>query len=292
MDHWAITTSSGRRVSLLCDDDSDYYPSCGSAPTPPLSPDFLHRSYRAFSLESSSSSSSSSPSSSASSAGSSSPHRSSSPPSPPLLCLPPLDKLLPVRERFFPPLSLSRSRPTISPLSTSIEDNAAPPISQPSPVSTISNPPSPKSSSPTNPVIKRSLRRYTCHCGKSFTTSGHLARHTRIHTGEKNYICPEVNCGARFSRQDNCMQHYRTHQTGSGRQRAVRRRRMSTDGSINGREKDHEGATVDHSPTTHSHQRSVSYSHSHPYLYNQFTESFTSEGGLAALASVAIAAYP
>ncbi|KAK9456384.1 hypothetical protein V1511DRAFT_447465, partial [Dipodascopsis uninucleata] len=54
-------------------------------------------------------------------------------------------------------------------------------------------------------------RRYNCHCGKSFTTSGHLARHTRIHTGEKNYPCPEAGCGARFSRQDNCMQHYRTH---------------------------------------------------------------------------------
>ncbi|KAK9249389.1 hypothetical protein V1506DRAFT_550702 [Lipomyces tetrasporus] len=34
----------------------------------------------------------------------------------------------------------------------------------------------------------------------------------RIHTGEKNYVCPEKGCGARFSRQDNCMQHYRTHQ--------------------------------------------------------------------------------
>ncbi|KAF8252226.1 hypothetical protein K440DRAFT_503509, partial [Wilcoxina mikolae CBS 423.85] len=50
------------------------------------------------------------------------------------------------------------------------------------------------------------------HCGKSFTTSGHLARHTRIHTGEKNYVCPEAGCAARFSRQDNCMQHFRTHQ--------------------------------------------------------------------------------
>ncbi|KAK9347356.1 hypothetical protein V1522DRAFT_348601 [Lipomyces starkeyi] len=35
----------------------------------------------------------------------------------------------------------------------------------------------------------------------------------RIHTGEKNYVCPEKGCGARFSRQDNCMQHYRTHQS-------------------------------------------------------------------------------
>ncbi|KAK7205561.1 hypothetical protein BZA70DRAFT_278401 [Myxozyma melibiosi] len=66
--------------------------------------------------------------------------------------------------------------------------------------------PSPNSQEP------RKTRRYSCHCGKSFTTSGHLARHTRIHTGEKNYVCPEEGCGARFSRQDNCMQHFRTHQ--------------------------------------------------------------------------------
>ena len=286
--HWAITTSSGRRVSLLCDDDNDY-PSSGasnSAPSPPLSP-FISRTYRAFSLESSSSSSFSS---SSSSAGSNSPHRAYSPP----LYLPPLDHLLPGREPYFPSLSRSRSSistsPSISPLSTSVEDNVVPAVSQPSPVSTISNPPSPKSSSTANPVIKRSLRRYTCHCGKSFTTSGHLARHTRIHTGEKNYICPEVNCGARFSRQDNCMQHFRTHQTGSGRQRAFRRRRMSTDGSINGREKEQDGV-VDRPVTIHNHQRSVSYSHSHPYLQSQFSRSFTSEGGLAALASVAIASY-
>ncbi|KAI8049235.1 hypothetical protein BDF22DRAFT_611025, partial [Syncephalis plumigaleata] len=48
-------------------------------------------------------------------------------------------------------------------------------------------------------------------CDKSFTTSGHLARHNRIHTGEKNFHCPMEGCTSRFSRQDNMMQHYRTH---------------------------------------------------------------------------------
>ncbi len=71
-----------------------------------------------------------------------------------------------------------------------------------------------------------SKRRYECAtCGKTFTTSGHVARHNRIHTGEKNFQCPEPGCSQRFSRQDNCMyepayltvtdtfyrQHYRTH---------------------------------------------------------------------------------
>lgn len=55
-------------------------------------------------------------------------------------------------------------------------------------------------------------RRHVCKvCSKGFTTSGHLARHNRIHTGEKNHFCPYEGCNQRFSRHDNCIQHYRTH---------------------------------------------------------------------------------
>ncbi|KAG0140514.1 hypothetical protein CROQUDRAFT_100002 [Cronartium quercuum f. sp. fusiforme G11] len=63
-------------------------------------------------------------------------------------------------------------------------------------------------------------RKYACNwegCGKAFTTSGHLARHNRIHTGEKRYECLMSGCQSRFSRQDNMLQHYRTHLSGKCR---------------------------------------------------------------------------
>lgn len=60
----------------------------------------------------------------------------------------------------------------------------------------------------------KSSSRFMCNwdkCGKSFTTSGHLARHARIHAGVKPYKCILDGCPKRFSRQDNMMQHYRAH---------------------------------------------------------------------------------
>ncbi|KAF8974986.1 hypothetical protein BGZ46_009535 [Entomortierella lignicola] len=69
-------------------------------------------------------------------------------------------------------------------------------------------------------------RKYSCSfpgCNRCFTTSGHLARHNRIHTGEKNFACLMPGCPSRFSRQDNMMQHYRTHVSPKSRRGASRK---------------------------------------------------------------------
>lgn len=71
-----------------------------------------------------------------------------------------------------------------------------------SPPASVSDEPSPTA---TNGGDKK--KKHICPtCSRPFTTSGHLARHMRVHTGERNHKCPFPACETRCSRQDNLQQ--------------------------------------------------------------------------------------
>ncbi|EWC48452.1 hypothetical protein DRE_02221 [Drechslerella stenobrocha 248] len=262
MNSLAITTSTGRRVSILCDQQqptAHYSPITESyfsrsygprSPTPPLSPD-VRRPYPSERSDSycSTVSDVSSP---------------RTPVTPDSMSLPSLGRLLNPHncpENFRPALS-SRSSSTSSCASS---------VSSASPVLSTKciEEEEEDEDSLANQTVKKSTRKYTCQCGKSFTTSGHLARHTRIHTGEKNYECPQPGCGARFSRQDNCMQHFRTHQGNGTNKRSTRKKRAADAPVII--------ADTSRYPSHASH-----------FLPDS---TFSQESGLAALASIAMDRY-
>lgn len=55
-------------------------------------------------------------------------------------------------------------------------------------------------------------KRYSCSlCPKTFTTTGHVSRHMRIHSNLKPFNCPIDSCDSWFARLDNMKQHYKSH---------------------------------------------------------------------------------
>ncbi|KAH7326678.1 hypothetical protein B0I35DRAFT_405885 [Stachybotrys elegans] len=64
---------------------------------------------------------------------------------------------------------------------------------------------------------ERPGKRYPCRyrdshgCEKTFTTSGHASRHSKIHTAEKAVQCTFPGCQKKFTRADNMKQHLETH---------------------------------------------------------------------------------
>ncbi|KAH8194066.1 hypothetical protein TruAng_011768 [Truncatella angustata] len=64
---------------------------------------------------------------------------------------------------------------------------------------------------------ERTAKRYPCRyrdshgCEKTFTTSGHASRHSKIHTAEKAVQCTYQGCHKKFTRADNMKQHLETH---------------------------------------------------------------------------------
>ncbi|KAK5987638.1 Transcriptional regulator NRG1 [Cladobotryum mycophilum] len=72
-------------------------------------------------------------------------------------------------------------------------------------------------SSAASSVPERTGKRYPCRyrdshgCEKTFTTSGHASRHSKIHTAEKAVQCTYQGCHKKFTRADNMKQHLETH---------------------------------------------------------------------------------
>ncbi|KAM0451395.1 hypothetical protein ACHAPV_005378 [Trichoderma viride] len=72
-------------------------------------------------------------------------------------------------------------------------------------------------SSAASSVSERPVKRYPCRyreshgCEKTFTTSGHASRHSKIHTAEKAVQCTFPGCHKKFTRADNMKQHLETH---------------------------------------------------------------------------------
>lgn len=73
------------------------------------------------------------------------------------------------------------------------------------------------SASATSGMPDRGTKRYPCRyreshgCEKTFTTSGHASRHSKIHTAEKAVQCTFPGCQKKFTRADNMKQHLETH---------------------------------------------------------------------------------
>lgn len=70
--------------------------------------------------------------------------------------------------------------------------------------------------------------RHTHGCEKTFTTSGHASRHSKIHTAEKSVQCTHEGCPKKFTRSDNMKQHLETHREKSQRNSSSSSSRRST----------------------------------------------------------------
>ncbi|KAK4178853.1 hypothetical protein QBC36DRAFT_93362 [Triangularia setosa] len=97
--------------------------------------------------------------------------------------------------------------------------------------------------------VERPGKRFPCRyrdshgCEKTFTTSGHASRHSKIHTAEKAVPCSFAGCTKKFTRADNMKQHLETHYKDKARSSGSRPslsssdRRGSSSGKSSGRSK-------------------------------------------------------
>ncbi|KJZ79123.1 hypothetical protein HIM_01274 [Hirsutella minnesotensis 3608] len=188
--------AAGRQVSLL-NDDSSSYNSAVASKMPPYRPlSFQSASHILSRPYPSPRSSSSSPNTPELLRSDSYDSQMSNDPISPLT--PSVDYVYP-RGALYPPIDgPAAKRPAYvdSSRSTSFDDD----VSAPSAMSD-----------------QRPSKRYPCRyrdshgCEKTFTTSGHASRHSKIHTAEKAVQCTYPGCQKKFTRADNMKQHLETH---------------------------------------------------------------------------------
>ncbi|KAK4158193.1 transcriptional regulator NRG1 [Chaetomidium leptoderma] len=87
---------------------------------------------------------------------------------------------------------------------------------------------------PATASSERPGKRFPCRyrdihgCDKTFTTSGHASRHSKIHTAEKAVPCSFKDCTKKFTRADNMKQHLETHYKDKSRSSTSSRPSMSS----------------------------------------------------------------
>ncbi|ROT37015.1 hypothetical protein SODALDRAFT_380498 [Sodiomyces alkalinus F11] len=120
--------------------------------------------------------------------------------------------------------------------------------------------PSPANSVPDGRAGKRYPCRYreTHGCEKTFTTSGHASRHSKIHTAEKAVQCTFPGCQKKFTRADNMKQHLETHYKDKSRPMgSVKTSARSSVGGVSASARRSSSTSSSSSARTSTHARSV-----------------------------------
>ncbi|KAI2622935.1 hypothetical protein GGS26DRAFT_231294 [Hypomontagnella submonticulosa] len=113
-------------------------------------------------------------------------------------------------------------------------------------------------SSTSSAAPEKTGKRYPCRyrdshgCEKTFTTSGHASRHSKIHTAEKAVQCTYPGCHKKFTRADNMKQHLETHFKDKSRSSSTSKSKSSSvsssskRGSVSSKSSSSHGSSASH----------------------------------------------